>query len=304
MAGRPPKTKIDYAGWSVDIFDNDTKIDKLLDAQKWKGFGVYFYLCQKAYGSDGYFYKWSYDDCASTARKMGGGIRSGTVKETVDYCLRIGLFDKGLFARWGILTSRGIQKRYCVAIKERDVKKVIAEYWLLHDHETEEYCKGLLKLPLNSEPLDGNINYPAGNANNQTGKTTFPKQKESKENKTKQNNIISLEEAKPTIENVVSLLNSLLGTKYRADDQKTCDLLRGLLAKGYTQTDLECVVRKKCEEWKGTEQASWLKPATLFGANFDGYLNQLPTVKKPLTKFHNYQQNSYTAEELDRFFVN
>ena len=37
MAGRPKK-RIDYAGWSVDIFSNDTKIDKLLDAQGWVGF--------------------------------------------------------------------------------------------------------------------------------------------------------------------------------------------------------------------------------------------------------------------------
>lgn len=53
MAGRPPKKGIDYAGWSVDIFDNDTKIDKLLDARGWEGFGVYFYLCQRAYGGEG-----------------------------------------------------------------------------------------------------------------------------------------------------------------------------------------------------------------------------------------------------------
>ena len=106
---RPPKVSIDYAGWSVNLFDNDPKMDKLLDAQGWCGFGVYFFLCQRAYGSDGYFYKWCYDDCATTARKMGGGIGAGTVKEAVDYCLRIGLFDEGLFVRWGVLTSRGIQ---------------------------------------------------------------------------------------------------------------------------------------------------------------------------------------------------
>ena len=106
MAGRSKK-RIDYSGWSVDIFSNDTKIDKLLDAQGWEGFGVYFYLCQMAFGGDGYFYEWCYDLCATTARKMGGGVGAGTVKETVDYCLRIGLFDKGLFDRWGVLTSRG-----------------------------------------------------------------------------------------------------------------------------------------------------------------------------------------------------
>ena len=51
MAGKAKK-KLDYAGWSVDIFDSDTKIDKLLDAQGWVGFSVYFYLCQRAFGSE------------------------------------------------------------------------------------------------------------------------------------------------------------------------------------------------------------------------------------------------------------
>lgn len=181
MAGRPPKRGIDYAGWSVDIFDNDTTIDKLLDAHGWTGFGIYFYLRQRAYGGEGYFYKWGYDDCASTSRKMGGGISSGTVRETVGYCLQIGLFDKGLFDRWGVLTSRGIQRRYWEVVKARDVRTVISNYWLLQDDE----CKGLLKTPLNSDLSTGNINYPAGNANFQDRNTNFRSIKESKGNKRK-----------------------------------------------------------------------------------------------------------------------
>ena len=154
MAGKPKK-KLDYAGWSVDLFDNDTKMDKLLDAQGWNGFGIYFYLCQKAYGSEGYFYKWGYDDCASTARKMGGGIGSGTVKETVDYCLQIGLFDKVLFDRWGVLTSKGIQRRYWAVASERRDKTVYMEYWLLQDEE----CKGCFKVALfeHCEPTDEHV---------------------------------------------------------------------------------------------------------------------------------------------------
>lgn len=180
MAGRPPKKGIDYAGWSTGIFDNDTKIDKLLDAHGTDGFFIYFYLCNRAYGGEGYFYKWSYDDCASTARKMCIGIGSGTVREAVGYCLQIGLFDKRLFEEWGVLTSRGIQKRYCIAIKDRDVKEVVAEYWLLQEHEE---CKGLIKLPLNSDSHRQNTNSPAENAVNPEGKTNFPSQKESKVNK-------------------------------------------------------------------------------------------------------------------------
>ena len=152
MAGRPPKSRIDYAGWSVDIFDGDTKIDRLIDAHGWVGFGIYFYLCQKAYGTDGYFYKWGFADGASTARRMGGGIGSGTITEVVSYCLQIGLYSQRVFDRWGVLTSKGIQKRYYVAANARRGLRVATEYWLLSDEE----APGLLKCTLNAESASDN----------------------------------------------------------------------------------------------------------------------------------------------------
>lgn len=142
MAGRP-KRKLDYAGWSVDIFDNDTKIDKLLDAQGWIGFSIYFFLCLKAFGSDGYFYKWGFDDCASTARKMSGGVGSGTIREVVGYCLQIGLFDRRLFDEWGVLTSKGIQRSFWTVAKSRRDKTVFRELWLLKESE----CEGIIFVP-------------------------------------------------------------------------------------------------------------------------------------------------------------
>ena len=141
MAGKP-KQGLDYAGWATNIFDGDTKIDRLLDAQGWIGFSIYFYLCQMAYKFDGYFYRWAYADSASTARRMGGGIKSGTVEETVRTCLQIGLFDQRLFDEWSILTSRGIQRRFFAAIKDKRRKAVITDYWLL---EEEEKTEGLEK---------------------------------------------------------------------------------------------------------------------------------------------------------------
>ena len=158
MAGKA-KRKLDYAGWSTDIFDNDTKIDKLLDAQGWIGFGIYFFLCQKAFGSDGYFYKWGFDDCASTARKMGGGVGSGTVKETVDYCLHIGLFNKRLFDEWGVLTSKGIQRSYWAVAKSRRDKAVAKELWILEESE----CEGVIFVPLNSDMSETNSNLSVTN---------------------------------------------------------------------------------------------------------------------------------------------
>lgn len=147
MAGRP-KSGLDFAGWNTDIFENDTKIDELIDAQGWIGFSIYFYLCQRAYASDGYFYRWSYANAATTARRMGGGIGSENVRQTVSTCLRIGLFDKRLFEE-GVLTSRGIQRRYMEAIQKRSYKCVDHKLWLLKKEET----KGLVLCTQNGDSL-------------------------------------------------------------------------------------------------------------------------------------------------------
>jgi len=151
MSGKSKKG-LDYAGWDTNIFDGDTKIDKLLEAQGWVGFGIYFYLCQMAYKFDGYFYRWSYADSVTTAKRMGGGVRSETVKQTVGLCLQIGLFDKRLFDGDGILTSRGIQRKFCVAMKTRRRRVVIKDYWLLDDEESE----GLEMCAANQDLLQAN----------------------------------------------------------------------------------------------------------------------------------------------------
>lgn len=156
------KVGLDYAGWATDIFDNESSpIDDLLDAQGWVGFGVYFFLCQRAYGTDGYFYRWNFNNAASTARKMGGGVKSDTVKQVVSLCLQKGLFDNRLFDREGILTSRAIQKRYMLAIEKRskNARTINKDYWLLEKEETKAYIiipENELSLPENELSLPEN----------------------------------------------------------------------------------------------------------------------------------------------------
>ena len=42
--GRPPKRNLNYSTWDVDVLENDTSIDALIDAQGPAGFYVYFAL--------------------------------------------------------------------------------------------------------------------------------------------------------------------------------------------------------------------------------------------------------------------
>lgn len=138
--GRPPKEGIDYSEWDVDLFD-DPKIDKLMDAQGCSGFVIYFYLCQRAYATHGYYLPWGCDDSASVARRIGGGVSSKAVENTVALCLRVGLFDNSLFEGHGVLTGRGVQKRFTRVLPKRNCKDVVAEYWLL---PPEKSCGAVL----------------------------------------------------------------------------------------------------------------------------------------------------------------
>ena len=111
MSGQP-KRGLEFAGWDVHMFDDDERIDELIDAQGWTGFSIYFYLSMKAFATNGFYYSWRDTSPASIARRMSGGIKSETVKQVVQLCLRIGLFDKGLYDREGVLTNKDIQIRY------------------------------------------------------------------------------------------------------------------------------------------------------------------------------------------------
>lgn len=164
---RPIKMCLDWAPWDTNIFEKDDKIFLLLAEQGWKGFGIYFYICQQIYGTGGYSMEWAVPlSACRVAQKAGGGIGHKAVQEIISNCLRIGLFDQGLYDRWQILTSRAIQIRYAKALKDRsaNAKRVISEYWLLTDAENDECCPGLVKVTLEDGFPEENGGFPEENA--------------------------------------------------------------------------------------------------------------------------------------------
>ena len=75
-------------------------------------------------------------------------------------------------------------------------------------------------------------------------------------------------------ENIISFLNSTTGSKYKASTDKTRRLIAARLAEGFTIDDFKAVISKKAKEWQNTDMAQYLRPETLFGTKFEGYLNQ------------------------------
>ena len=84
---------------------------------------------------------------------------------------------------------------------------------------------------------------------------------------------IEKEKDKDTYKSIVEYLNQKTGSNYKASTKKTQSCIHARLAEGFTVDDFKTVIDKKCAEWKGTEWEQYLRPETLFGTTFEGYLN-------------------------------
>lgn len=91
---------------------------------------------------------------------------------------------------------------------------------------------------------------------------------------------------------VVSHLNEKAGTKYKHTTAKTKAAIHARAAEGFTLDDFKTVIDKKCAEWIGTDMEKYLRPETLFGTKFEGYLNA-----KTSGRVENNGQNSRDSEK-------
>lgn len=79
-------------------------------------------------------------------------------------------------------------------------------------------------------------------------------------------------------------LNQVANKRYKFVD-KTKRLLLARFKEGYTLEDFKQVIDIKTAEWKDSPEFSkYLRPETLFGSKFDGYLNQKPKTIKGKSK--------------------
>ena len=82
-------------------------------------------------------------------------------------------------------------------------------------------------------------------------------------------------------EDIISYLNFKAGTNFRSNTNKTKSLIKARFKEGFTVEEFKVVIDKKCIEWLNNKDMSkYLRPETLFGTKFEGYLNQKTTTKK------------------------
>lgn len=73
---------------------------------------------------------------------------------------------------------------------------------------------------------------------------------------------------------VINYLNLKTNSNYKYTTKKNQTLIHARAEEGFNIDDFKTVIDKKTDEWLGTDMERYLRPETLFGTKFEGYLNQ------------------------------
>jgi predicted phage replisome organizer/uncharacterized phage protein (TIGR02220 family) len=119
---------------------------------------------------------------------------------------------------------------------------------------------------------------------------------------------------------IITYLNEKTGKKLRWDVKSNQKEIKARFNEGYTLNDFKTVIDKKYHEWgrKPTKEELqrgvndmriYLRPKTLFGSNFDVYLNQEQTEKVPAKppvsrNLNNFERRGYDMDSLEEQLLN
>lgn len=119
---------------------------------------------------------------------------------------------------------------------------------------------------------------------------------------------------------IITYLNEKTGKKLRWDVKSNQKEIKARFNEGYTLDDFKTVIDKKYHEWgrKPTKEELqrgvndmriYLRPKTLFGSNFDVYLNQEQTEKMqskpPVSRnLNNFERRGYDMDSLEEQLLN
>lgn len=165
---RPTKKGLDYFPLDVD-FLSDLKVRRIIKACGKEAVHILVALLANIYRDEGYYVLWDDDLAFLVADEVG--TKEGTVEELVKKAVQVKFFDKDIFDKYSVLTSKGIQSRYILATKER--KKVDLEYKYLLTNEVNR----------SNISINGRNN-SVNQGNNQQSKEKESKEKEIKEDAT------------------------------------------------------------------------------------------------------------------------
>ncbi|MBQ8993083.1 MAG: conserved phage C-terminal domain-containing protein [Turicibacter sp.] len=203
---------------------------------------------------------------------------------------------------YGELTALSNEKGYCWASNSYfselyGVSKKTVSNWIASLDEKgfvksemiyKENSKEIKERRLYINPMENNFatygrNFPNPMENN----FHTPMEKKVTDNNTVFNNTVfnntrdikNNVEQSPTVSipysEIVDYLNQKIGTQYRSTSKKTQSLIKSRFNEGFTLEDFKTVIDKKSFQWlNNSKMQTYLRPETLFGSKFEGYLNE------------------------------
>lgn len=191
-------------------------------------------------------------------------------------------------------------KYYGIATIKRIVDKLVLDGRL----QKEETELGTLFTVVNYSNYQGFERYSKDNLEQQRNSNgTATEQQRNNNKKDKKDN-------KDNYIYIVEYLNSKANKNYKHTSKATQRHIDARLNENYTIEDFKNVIDIKVSHWLGDPKMEmYLRPETLFGNKFEGYLNEkirtgsINTQQGPSkkTRFHNFEQRSdkYSAKDLD-----
>lgn len=202
------KNDLDYFPLEINI-NQDSKILLLEGKFGLEGFAVLIKLYIKIYGDKGYYCEWNEVEKLLFARMLG--IDADRLDEIISTCIKFKIFDKKIYEKYSILTSKGIQERFFFITSRRKKINVENSYLLINCEEYRAVEK-TKKTVENSKIQSERVNKQSERVNKQT-KDAFLQQSKVKESKV--NDLIKDKGVfSQNVENFSPLLGLLVETDY------------------------------------------------------------------------------------------
>lgn len=126
---RPIKEGVDYFSFDVG-FLQDIKIKAVMNAYGGIAALILIALLCNIYKDKGYYIRFS--DELTLVVAVDIGTKECTVTDVILKAVKVGFFDENIFEKYGILTSKGIQKRYFAIVSRRKEVNFHREIMLLN----------------------------------------------------------------------------------------------------------------------------------------------------------------------------
>lgn len=137
---------MDYWNIDVNIFENK-KVRLIRGEFGIKGVYIFLLILNEIYRTSGYYKKWDRDDCLlmSESSGMAGDCSPTLIAEVVSGLVRRSLLDQGVYDRFGVLTSKEIQRRFLRIVgNSRDSIPIVQEYFLLDPSNRKDVTRATL----------------------------------------------------------------------------------------------------------------------------------------------------------------